>query len=220
MMPTSVLSILLMLVLAAALMLGIAGLQKRLSLNPEWSRKLLHTGGGLMALGLPWLFQSAWPVMILSAMSLLGLLAVKRHSGVAAPGRRRRRPCRPKITWRPLFRVGDRPAVPDRGRRSASFQCTDADPDLCRFGRRPGGAALRPASVPGLRRDKDRGRFDGIFLHGFFQRSGRTAGFCGQRPHRDPADSALDCPALEPGRSRRRQGNRQFFHPHHGLPAS
>lgn len=77
MMPTSVLSVLLMLVLVAALMLGIAGLQKRLSLNPEWSRKLLHTGGGLMALGLPWLFHSAWPVMILCAMSLLGLLAVK-----------------------------------------------------------------------------------------------------------------------------------------------
>jgi phytol kinase len=85
MMPTSVLSILLMLVLAAALMLGIAGLQKRLSLNPEWSRKLLHTGGGLMALGLPWLFQSAGPVMILSAMSLLGLLAVK---GIPALRRR------------------------------------------------------------------------------------------------------------------------------------
>ena len=77
MMPSSVLSILLMLVLAAALMLGIAGLQKRLSLSPEWSRKLLHTGGGLMALALPWLFHSVWPVMILSAMSLLGLLAVK-----------------------------------------------------------------------------------------------------------------------------------------------
>jgi len=76
--PTSALSILLMLVLAAAWMIGLAGLRKRLLLNPEWSRKLLHTGGGLMALGLPWLFQSAGPVLILCAASLLGLLAVKR----------------------------------------------------------------------------------------------------------------------------------------------
>jgi phytol kinase len=30
-----------------------------------------------MALALPWLFHSVWPVMILSAMSLLGLLAIK-----------------------------------------------------------------------------------------------------------------------------------------------
>ena len=85
MMPTPVLSILLVLVLAAAWWLGIAVLQKRLALNPEWSRKLLHTGGGLMALGLPWLFHSAWPVGVLSAASLLGLLAVK---GVPALRRR------------------------------------------------------------------------------------------------------------------------------------
>ena len=38
-----------------------------------------------MALGLPWLFQSALPVMILSALSLLGLLAVK---GIPALRRR------------------------------------------------------------------------------------------------------------------------------------
>jgi phytol kinase len=35
-------------------------------------------GSGLMALGLPWLFQSPWPVLILCALSLLGLLAIKR----------------------------------------------------------------------------------------------------------------------------------------------
>jgi len=80
--PTSVLSILLILVQAAAWMIGLAGLRKRLLLKPEWSRKLLHTGGGLMALGLPWLFQSAEPVLILCAASLLGLLAIKRISAL------------------------------------------------------------------------------------------------------------------------------------------
>jgi len=76
--PTPVLSILLMLAPAAAWMIGLAGLRRRRLLNPEWSRKLLHTGGGLMALGLPWLFQSAGPVLILCAASLLGLLAINR----------------------------------------------------------------------------------------------------------------------------------------------
>jgi len=76
--PTSVFSILLVLVLCAAWMLGLASLQRRRPLNPEGYRKLLHMGGGLMALGLPWLFQSAWPVLALSAASLMGLLATKR----------------------------------------------------------------------------------------------------------------------------------------------
>ena len=76
--PTPFFSILLILVLCAAWMLGLAGLQRRLLLNPEGCRKLLHTGSGLMALGLPWLFQSAGPVLILSAASMLGLLAIKR----------------------------------------------------------------------------------------------------------------------------------------------
>jgi phytol kinase len=76
--PTCAFSILLILVLCAAWMLGLAGLQRRRSLNPEGYRKLLHMGSGLMALGLPWLFQNAWPVLILSAASLAGLLAIKR----------------------------------------------------------------------------------------------------------------------------------------------
>jgi len=76
--PTCVFSILLILVLCAAWMLCLASLQRRRSLNPESYRKLLHMGSGLMALGLPWLFQSAWPVLILSAVSLTGLLAIKR----------------------------------------------------------------------------------------------------------------------------------------------
>ena len=75
---TPVFSILLILVLCAAWMIGLAGLQQRLPLKPEGFRKLLHLGSGLMALGLPWLFQSPCPVLILCALSLLGLLAIKR----------------------------------------------------------------------------------------------------------------------------------------------
>ncbi|MGE5257767.1 MAG: hypothetical protein ACM3KE_13905 [Hyphomicrobiales bacterium] len=76
--PNGLASILMVLMLAAAWMLGLAGLQKRLALHPEWCRKLLHMGSGLLALGLPGWFQSAVPVMVLSAASLLGLLALKR----------------------------------------------------------------------------------------------------------------------------------------------
>lgn len=76
--PTALLTIVLMLILSAAWMLGLACLQKRLALHPESLRKLLHMGSGSMALCLPWLFQSAWPVLILSAASLLGLLAIGR----------------------------------------------------------------------------------------------------------------------------------------------
>lgn len=76
--PNGLASILMVLILAAAWMLGLASLQKRLALHPEWCRKLLHMGSGLLALGLPGWFQSAVPVMALSAASLLGLLALKR----------------------------------------------------------------------------------------------------------------------------------------------
>jgi phytol kinase len=76
--PMDVLTILLMLLLAAAWLFGLADLQQRSTLHPEWRRKLLHMGSGLMALFLPWLFQTARPVLILSAASLLGLLGAKR----------------------------------------------------------------------------------------------------------------------------------------------
>jgi phytol kinase len=76
--PTPLFSVLLILALSAASMLGLADLQRRRLLDPECCRKLLHMGSGLMALGLPWLFQSAGPVLILAAAAFLGLLAVKR----------------------------------------------------------------------------------------------------------------------------------------------
>jgi phytol kinase len=76
--PNQLASILMVLTLAVAWMLGLAGLQKKMALPPEWCRKLLHMGSGLLALGLPVWFQSAVPVMVLSTASLLGLLALKR----------------------------------------------------------------------------------------------------------------------------------------------
>jgi phytol kinase len=84
----SFLSILMVLILAAVWMLGLALLQKKLALHPEGWRKLLHMGSGLLALGLPGWFQSAVSVMALSAASLLGLLALKRIPALRhGPGR-------------------------------------------------------------------------------------------------------------------------------------
>lgn len=86
--PNSFVSILAMLILAAAWLLGLTGLQKKLALHPEWCRKLLHMGSGLLALSLPGRFQSAAPVMALCAASLLGLLALKRIPALRrGPGR-------------------------------------------------------------------------------------------------------------------------------------
>ncbi|PYQ31297.1 MAG: hypothetical protein DMF56_05185 [Acidobacteria bacterium] len=43
--------------------------------KPEWTRKLVHLGGGLIGLALPWLIESPWVVLILTAsLSALFLL--------------------------------------------------------------------------------------------------------------------------------------------------
>jgi phytol kinase len=52
---------------------GLAILRRYVPNNPEVLRKVLHAGMGLVALSLPWLFTSAWPVMLL-ACSLVALL--------------------------------------------------------------------------------------------------------------------------------------------------
>lgn len=39
----------------------------RLGAKPEWTRKLVHLGGGLIGLALPWLIESPWVVLALTA---------------------------------------------------------------------------------------------------------------------------------------------------------
>ncbi|HJQ37533.1 MAG TPA: hypothetical protein VKB93_10370 [Thermoanaerobaculia bacterium] len=47
----------------------------RLGAKPEWTRKLVHLGGGLIGLALPWLIESPWVVLALTAsLSALFLL--------------------------------------------------------------------------------------------------------------------------------------------------
>lgn len=46
--------------------------------EPEWTRKAVHLGGGLVALGLPWLVRSHWTVLGLGAAFALILLLSRR----------------------------------------------------------------------------------------------------------------------------------------------
>jgi len=70
-------SILLVLILTSGLMGAIRIFQKRYAPHPEWCRKLMHIGSGMVALSIPWLFQTTWPVLLLCAASVAGLLAIK-----------------------------------------------------------------------------------------------------------------------------------------------
>jgi phytol kinase len=65
----------------AILMGGLFLLRQRYSLPAESVRKLVHGGMGLAVLSLPWLFSSAWPVMLLTGSFVaifLGLRVSRR----------------------------------------------------------------------------------------------------------------------------------------------
>jgi phytol kinase len=70
-------SVSLVLTLTSGLMGTIRVFQKQCAPHPEWCRKLMHIGSGIVALSIPWLFQSTRPVLLLCAISLVGLLAMK-----------------------------------------------------------------------------------------------------------------------------------------------
>ena len=70
-------SIVLILILTSGLMGAIRIFQKRYTPHPEWCRKLMHIGSGMIALSIPWLFQSTWSVLLLCATSVAGLMAMK-----------------------------------------------------------------------------------------------------------------------------------------------
>ena len=60
---------------AFTIILVTAEVWARLGAKPEWTRKLVHLGGGLIGLALPWLIESPWVVLVLTAsLSALFLL--------------------------------------------------------------------------------------------------------------------------------------------------
>lgn len=66
----------------AGLMSALRLYQKTCAPSPEWVRKLLHMGMGLVVLSFPWLFDRSWPVVVLAGVTSLGLLAVRVVKGL------------------------------------------------------------------------------------------------------------------------------------------
>jgi phytol kinase len=63
-----------------ALLVILRAWQRKYSPNPELARKLAHVGTGLVTLSLPYLFHSARPVWLLCALSIAGMVAIRRIS--------------------------------------------------------------------------------------------------------------------------------------------
>ena len=59
------------------LMAGLGVYQRRYRPHPEWVRKLMHMGAGLVALSLPWLLAESWPVVVLTLFATAAMAAVK-----------------------------------------------------------------------------------------------------------------------------------------------
>ena len=60
------LGILAVLAVFAVLLGALSVYQRLVRPNPEWLRKLIHMGMGIVTLSFPWLFAKAWPVLLMS----------------------------------------------------------------------------------------------------------------------------------------------------------
>ena len=72
------LGVLLIATTLGGLIAGLRVFQRRASPHPEVVRKLLHVIMGLVTLSLPWLFDAAWPVLLLTGATLVLLIVLKR----------------------------------------------------------------------------------------------------------------------------------------------
>ena len=59
------------------LLAGLRVLRGHVTLHPELARKLSHLGFGLITLSFPWIFHSALPVIVVSAIAIVSLLAMR-----------------------------------------------------------------------------------------------------------------------------------------------
>ena len=70
----------LLVALVLTALLAIAELWRRRRAPPaEWTRKFVHTGGGVVAAFLPWLFASHWTVLLLAAFLTLLFVTPRRR---------------------------------------------------------------------------------------------------------------------------------------------
>ncbi len=67
--------------LLASVLALVSSFGKRLKLQPEVSRKLIHVSLGLGSLAFPWLFQAFWEVAATCGLSLLLFAVVRSRRG-------------------------------------------------------------------------------------------------------------------------------------------
>jgi phytol kinase len=79
-----ILGIIFVLAILGGLMGGLRLYQTLAAPHPELVRKLLHIGMGLTTLSLPWLFDTAWPVLVLAGLSIVALGALRILSNFRA----------------------------------------------------------------------------------------------------------------------------------------
>jgi len=70
----------------AGLLGGLRLLQKYAAPHPELLRKMLHVGMGLVIVSFPWLFDRSWPVLVLGALSLGVMIALRTVKALAGFG--------------------------------------------------------------------------------------------------------------------------------------
>ncbi len=64
------------------LLLGLRLWQCHRTPHPELVRKLLHISMGTITLGFPWLFDEAWPVVVLGVLSVGGMVSLRLVKGL------------------------------------------------------------------------------------------------------------------------------------------
>jgi phytol kinase len=72
------------LIVLISLMAGLRWYKRRYSPHPELLRKLLHISMGLVALTFPWLFHERWPVLLLAAVTIPLMVALRRSARLKA----------------------------------------------------------------------------------------------------------------------------------------
>lgn len=80
---------------------GVAGLLRRRGVRGETTRSLVHVGSGLLALAVPCLFSSAWPIL-LASIAFAGAMLVSRRAGFLGAIHDVRRP----TFGAPLYPIG------------------------------------------------------------------------------------------------------------------
>lgn len=73
------LGVALVLATLGGVMVLLRSVQARFAAHPEGCRKIVHVTMGLVVLSFPWLFDEAWPVILLAFAAVVFLLAVRWH---------------------------------------------------------------------------------------------------------------------------------------------